>query len=89
MTIKNSSETIVYKLVGVIRQPAYLRPVCGFYYLEVLLTIIKKKHQLSHASITIKSEKNFVMCVDILILFTSIHVLHYITTTHKSKFLMY
>ena len=88
MTIKNSSETIVYKLVGVIRQPAYLRPVCGFYYLEVLLTIIKK-HQLSHASITIKSEKNFVMCVDILILFTSIHVLHYITATLKSKFLMY
>ena len=42
MTIKNSSETIVYKLVGVIRQPAYLRPVCSFYYLEVLLTIIKK-----------------------------------------------
>ena len=42
MTIKNSSETIVYKLVGMIRQPAYLRPVCGFYYLEVLLTIEKK-----------------------------------------------
>ena len=36
-------ETIVTRLVGVLREPPYLRPVCDFHYLEVLPPTEKKK----------------------------------------------
>ena len=88
-------ETIVHKLVDVLRQPAYLHPVCDFNCLKVLPPREKKKtHQLSDASIATKqrSEKSLVMHVDIVktsLLFTSIHVLSYITMTCRSKLLMH
>ena len=43
MTINEFREIIVNNIVGVLKQPAHLRPVCDFHYLEVLTPTEKKK----------------------------------------------
>ena len=44
MAINEFREIIVNNLVGVLKQPAHLRPVCDFHYLEVLPPTEKKKN---------------------------------------------
>ena len=43
MAINEFREIVVNNLVGVLKQPAHLRPVCDFHYLEVLPPTEKKK----------------------------------------------
>ena len=47
MTINKSWETIVHKLAHALRQPAYLRPICDFYYLKLLPPSEEKKNNLA------------------------------------------
>ena len=42
MAINEFRETIVNNLVGVLKEPVHLRPVCDFHYLEVLPPTEKK-----------------------------------------------
>ena len=44
MAINEFREIIVNNLVGVLKQPVHLQPVCDFHYLEVLPPTEKKKN---------------------------------------------
>ena len=92
IAINEFREIIVNNLICVLKQPAHLRPVCGFHYLEVLPPTEKKKIQSGDASIATKwrSGENLVTYVGTVKtdhLSPLIAVLGFTTATYKSELL--
>ena len=86
-----SWKTIVHKLAHALRQPAYLRPICHFYYLKLLPPREETKTTNRYQYCNKNKIKSLFMYPDIVktsLLSTSIHVLGYITAIYKSKLLM-